>query len=72
MGRPNLKNNDIRKLLVNKGYENVKRFSWQKVALKTLKVYEKIYGNVKKTDKSIDNCLAQKHFKKNIQIKKRT
>lgn len=43
-----LKNNDIQKLLVNKGYENVKRFSWRKVALKTLKVYEKVYENVKK------------------------
>lgn len=43
-----LENNNLRKFLVKKGYENVARFSWEKATLKTLKVYKKIYENVKK------------------------
>jgi glycosyltransferase involved in cell wall biosynthesis len=28
--------------LIKKGYENIKRFSWQKMAEKTVKVYERL------------------------------
>lgn len=36
-----IKNEPLRKELVRKGYENVKRFSWQKMAGETLEVYKK-------------------------------
>lgn len=37
-----MKNEGMRKHLINKGLENVKKFSWEKVAKETVKVYEKI------------------------------
>ena len=37
-----IENAEMRKLLINKGYENIKRFSWEKAALETLKVYKNV------------------------------
>lgn len=34
---------NLRKYLINKGYENVKRFSWEKAARQLIKVFEKVY-----------------------------
>lgn len=34
----------IRENLIKKGFENVKRFSWEKCAAQTLKVFEEVYG----------------------------
>ncbi|MCD6166705.1 glycosyltransferase family 1 protein, partial [bacterium] len=36
-------NRDLRKDLVAKGLKNVKRFSWEKTAEKTLSVYEEVF-----------------------------
>jgi glycosyltransferase involved in cell wall biosynthesis len=35
-------NKKVRMDLIKKGYENIKRFSWQKMAEKTVKVYERL------------------------------
>ena len=43
-----LENNDLRKFLVKKGYENVARFLWEKTALETHEIYKSVYENVKK------------------------
>ena len=37
-----LNNDDIRKTLIKKGFDQVKKFSWEKTAQEVLKVYEKI------------------------------
>ena len=36
-----LTDNSLRSELVRKGYENIKRFSWKRMAAKTLQIYEK-------------------------------
>jgi glycosyltransferase involved in cell wall biosynthesis len=36
----------LRRNLIEKGFENVKRFSWEKTAGQTLKIYSKIYESV--------------------------
>lgn len=37
-------NQELRERLVAAGYENLKRFSWEKMAKETLEVYEKVLG----------------------------
>ncbi|MBI4655128.1 MAG: glycosyltransferase family 4 protein, partial [Elusimicrobia bacterium] len=39
-----LKNPDLRQELVRKGFEQVKKFSWEKTARQTLEVYKKVYN----------------------------
>ena len=39
-----LENNDRISKLINLGYKNTNRFSWNKTALSTIKVYEKVYA----------------------------
>ena len=34
-------NESLKKILISKGFENIKRFSWQATATETLKIYEK-------------------------------
>jgi glycosyltransferase involved in cell wall biosynthesis len=36
-------NNDLRKDLISKGFVQVKKFSWEKAARETLKVYEQVF-----------------------------
>lgn len=39
-----LKQDNLRNNLIRKGFENVKKFSWEKVARETLDVYQKVLG----------------------------
>lgn len=38
-------NTNVRKRLKNKGYKQVKKYSWRRMAEQTLEVYEKVLGN---------------------------
>jgi glycosyltransferase involved in cell wall biosynthesis len=40
-----VQNNDLRSELINKGFKNIKRFSWARCAEQTLKVYKKTFTN---------------------------
>jgi len=42
-----LKDSNLRKVLVERGFEQVKKFSWEKTARETIEVYRKVY-NLKK------------------------
>ncbi len=37
-----ISNESTRKKLINKGYENLKRFSWRRMAKQTLKIYQDV------------------------------
>lgn len=37
-----LKNEDVRKKLIEKGYQQIRKYSWKKMARKTLSIYEEI------------------------------
>jgi glycosyltransferase involved in cell wall biosynthesis len=38
-----LENHNLRNRLIKRGYENVKRFSWEKTARETLAIYQKVF-----------------------------
>lgn len=38
-----VENNDLRKMMIQKGLERVKHFSWERASKETLQIYEKIY-----------------------------
>ena len=40
-----LKDKELREVLIKKGLERVKIFSWEKAAKETLAVYEEVYNN---------------------------
>jgi glycosyltransferase involved in cell wall biosynthesis len=43
-----LENPDLRNRLIKRGYDNVKRFSWEKTARETLAVYQRVFNMKKK------------------------
>jgi glycosyltransferase involved in cell wall biosynthesis len=42
-----LSDNDLREMLVNKGLDRVKKFSWKKMAERYLELYEEVYSELK-------------------------